>query len=184
MKKIVSLLFTLAGLSGFAQKQTFNTPEMPVDPETKLISYSSVIDVPGTPKNELYRRGLAWFNSYYKNPTEVIRDKDTVAFKIVGKPRFRITNEPDNKGLKTDGGVVQYTITVACKDNRAKCTLTELNWKQASYYPIEKWVEQKDRYKVNNYYLWQTDSMMKKEVLPEVVKALKTAPKRSTKDDW
>lgn len=185
MKKI-SLLGVLcfAFNFGLAQKQAYVAPNMPIDEDTKLITYTGVVDVPNTGKTELYKRSEAWFSSYYKNPTEVIREKDSANTKIVGKPRFKISNEPGENNVKMDAGIVQYTLTVACKDNKCKYTASEINWKQASYFPAEKWIEQKERFKQNNYFLWQTDSMMQKEIIPALEKALKSAPKKSNKDDW
>ena len=184
MKKFFVGASLILSSVAFAQKPAYVAPAMPVDEETKLITYSGVVDVPNTSKSVLYKRSEAWFSSFYKNPTEVIREKDTVNLKIVGKPRFRISNEANENGVKTDGGIVQYTLVVSAKDNRYKYTLTEINWKQPSHFPIEKWVEQKDRFKQNNYYLWQTDSMARKEILPSLENAMKLAPKKSTKDEW
>ena len=116
----LTALFSLFLYQSFSQTQQYTAPKMPVDNETNLITYSEVVDVPGTTKSELYKRTEAWFMSTYKNPSEVIRERDSVNLKIVGKPRFRITNEPNEKGVKTDAGLVQYTITVACRDNKCK----------------------------------------------------------------
>ncbi len=185
MKHLLSIAVALTlSMHLYAQKSTYTAPTMPVDEDSKLITYTGIVDVPATSKNELYARTLEWFNAYYKNPNEVIRERDSVNLKISGKPRFRITNEPNEQGVKLDAGLVQYTIQVASKDNKAKYTITEINWKQASYFPIEKWVEQKDRYKQNHYYLYSTDSVMRKDVIPSLEKALKTAKKKVDKDNW
>lgn len=175
-------LFTCSSI--FAQKSAVLAPSMPVDEDTKLITFSAIVDVPATTKNEIYARTLEWFNAYYKNPGEVIRERDSVNLKITGKPRFRITNEPNENGVKLDAGIVQYTINVAAKDNKAKYTISEINWKQQSYFPIEKWVAEKDRYKQNNYYIYSTDSVLRKDVIPALEKALKTAKKKVDKDNW
>lgn len=185
MKYFLLLCMSLNLTSGYSQKTPQTTaPTMPVDPETKLITYSSVVEVPGVAPAELYKRCEAWMMAYYKNPTEVIRERDTASYKIVAKPRFRIANETLEGNAKTDAGLVQYTLTVAAREGRFKYTISEINWKQASYFPIERWVEQKDRYKQNNYYLYQTDSVMERGVIPALEKAMKTAPVKSNKDNW
>ena len=186
-KKIITAITFLA--IGFANanaqsKQEIQAPKMPVDENTKLITYTGVIEVTGANKAELFRRGLAWFNAFYKNPTEVIREKDTVGLKIVGKPRFKILNEAGPSGVKTDAGLVQYTITLAMKDGKFKYEITAINWKQQSYFAIEKWVEQKDKYKANNYYLYQTDSIITQNVIKNLESTMKTAPKKIDKDNW
>lgn len=186
MKKpiLTSVLAITIALLFAQQQQNTPAPDMPLDPETKLVTYSGVIEVPGVNQKDIYKRAEAWFNSFYKNPTEVIRERDTANCKIVGKPRFKIYNEALGQNVKTDAGLVQYTITIACKDNRFKYTLTEFNWKQASYFPIEKWIEQKDRFKQNGYYLYQTDSVAKRDVIPNFKNAITTVPKKIDRDNW
>ena len=177
------ILLTLVIVSSFAQKQAIQAPEMPVDESTKLITYTGVVEVKAMNKNELYKRGLEWFNVYYKNPSDVIREKDSINFKIVGKSRFKIFREANENGVKMDGGLIQYTIMVICKDGRFKYELTAINWKQQSYYPIEKWIAEKERYKEYSWYLSQTDTMMK-EVVKNLETAMKTTPKANNKDNW
>ena len=161
MKKLF-LAFLLAGLSftSFAQKTPLDTPfAVPIDTVSKLITYDGVVEVKNTSAGELYKRMNAWFNSYYKNPTEVIRENDSVKMSMTGKPRFRITNLKPNDAGKTDGGVAQYTITVTAKEGRFRYELTEFNWKQSSYYPCENWMNTKSpQYSpLYNEYLQQLD---------------------------
>ena len=113
----------------------------------------------------------------------MIREKDSVAMKIVGKPRVRITEEPNEKGVKRDAGLIQYTITVNMKDGKFRYEITEINWKLPSYYAIEKWVKKKGQYKAFNYYLYETDQEIK-TVVDALTKAMKTAPKVIDKDKW
>ncbi len=187
-KKLIPLALCIAAGFGIVtarqKQQEIQAPVMPTDPNTKLVTYAAVDEVKNTGKNELFKRASGWFNTYYKNPTEVIREKDTVALKIVGKPRFRIYSPPNEKGVKMDAGIVQYTITVAVKEGKYKYEITEINWKQQSYYPIEKWIEQKDKYKSNNYYLYQTDSIITNDVIKNLQHAMRTAPKVIDKDNW
>jgi hypothetical protein len=51
--------------------------KVPVDSVTGKITYEGVVDVKGVAAGELYQRINAWFQSYYKNPTEVIRENDS-----------------------------------------------------------------------------------------------------------
>ncbi len=146
MKKVLSML-CLAILVAFANGQTpapSITPfPVPVDPITKLIAYEGVFDVKGVAADELYYRIIDWFQSYYKNPTEVIRENDSINHKMVGKPRYRLSNPPDKQSVRSDAGISQYTITVAAKDGRFKYELTEFTWKQQSTYPCERWLDTK-----------------------------------------
>jgi hypothetical protein len=187
--KIVRILgcALLLSTTATAQKNAPLPPPvvLPVDSITHLITYEAVTQVPGATAEILYKRALDWFNSYYKNPAEVIRENDAAKGKIVGKSRFRIYNPPDKEGTKTDVGLVQYTITVGAKEGRFKYELTEFNWKQLSYYPLEKWMDTKGQMytPVYNHYLTQTDDYVK-----ELVKNLKNAIMNDKpvkdKDNW
>src|SRR5688572_14726646 len=79
-------------------------PQLPMD-NTNKITYEEVVDVPGKSAEELYKKVTSWFQTYYKNPGEVIRENDSLKRSITGKPRFRIYNPPDKEGTRTDGGL-------------------------------------------------------------------------------
>lgn len=189
MKKFISsalLLLTVATCSVYAQKrQGPATPPMPVDSITHKITYEGVVEVNGAKADLLYRRALAWFKAHYPNPTEVIRENDSLKFKIVGKPRFKIYNPADKNGTKTDAGLVQYDITVACRDGRYRYEVSEFNWKQISYYAAEKWMDTKDQYYSSAMadYLMQLDSYSK-----DLVKSLNDAMAKDKpvkdRDNW
>src|ERR1041384_230527 len=145
---LASLTFLVIVASAFAQKHAGAnlTLALPVDSITHLITYEGVVEVKDAKADALYKRALAWFNSHYPNPKEVIRENDSLKYKIVGKPRFKIYNPADKTGLKTDAGLVQYTISVACRDGRFRYEISEFNHKEISYYAVEKWMNTKDQY--------------------------------------
>jgi len=187
MRKIV-LAIWLAGncfISG-AQTDPLTTPyAVPLDSITNLISYEKVVDVKGVTEEELYKRINNWFHNYYKNPSESIRENDSVKHVIVGKPRFRLSNPPAKDGMKTEGGVVQYTITVSVRSGRFKYEITAFNMKQASYFPCEKWLDTKAKsyLPVYNDYLQQLDKQT-----VELINSLKNAASHEKpvkdKDSW
>lgn len=185
-KLILAIWLVLSLFTAHAQKEPLPTPvTVPVDSITRLIAYEGVVEVAGVNANVLYKRINDWFHSFYKNPTEVIRENDSVKFSMVGKPRFRLSNPPDKDGLKTEGGVVQYTITVTARNGRFKYELTEFNWKQLSYYPTEKWRDTKatSYMPVYNEYLRQLDANS-----IETINSLKNAVTKEkpvkNKDEW
>src|SRR4030095_4774588 len=109
MKKIIAqtVVLLLTATCSFAQeKQQFNTDNIPVDKISKLITYTEVVSVKGVSTGLLYKRAFDWFNKYYKNPTDVIRESDSTKGTIVGKSRFKISNAPDKTGLRTDAGLI------------------------------------------------------------------------------
>lgn len=164
-------------------QENIQLPSMPVDEVSKLITYEKVTEVAGA-KEQLFEKALAWCSSYYKNPGDVIREQDMDAGKIVCKARYKIKNPEDKKGLATDAGNVMYTMTLEFKEGRYRCIITEINWKQQSYYPIERWQDTTAQsWKPEfAYYLQQVDETSK-EVMKDLEKAMKTvAPVK--KDDW
>ena len=187
MKRIILIHLLLgACLIVQAQKEPLATPyAVPVDSITGLITYEGVIETKNVSAGVLYARMFGWFREYYKNPAEVIRENDSTAYVIIGKPRFRISNPPSKDGLKSDGGTIQYTITVAAREGRFKYELTAFNWKQLSYYPCERWLdtEASSYAPVYNDYLQQLD-----KTALETINSLKDAmihekPVKD-KDNW
>jgi hypothetical protein len=176
---ILFLLITGNSFEAFAQNKSAQStvctaPKMPMDDEKKLISYQGVAELSGT-KIELYLKALAWFNAYYKNPSEKLRAADSTNGKIEGFIRFKIYNPENKDGLKTEAGMVQYSLIMEFKDGKFRYTITNLNWKQTSYYALEKWMDKTDQYYTPFFdcYLLQTDDELKK-----VIKDLTTYMKR------
>jgi hypothetical protein len=184
---LVAIIIALGMLfTANAQKQNAVVPvSLPVDSITKLITYEDVIAVPGIKADTLYKKVKSWFNSFYKNPSEVIRENDSLKFKIVGKPRFKIYNPADKEGTKTDAGLIQYTITVAAKDGRFKYEITEFNWKQQSYYPAERWMDTKSQMYSSAYpeYLKQLDQYVK-ELIRDLKDAITHEKPVKNKNNW
>jgi hypothetical protein len=178
IKLILSLV--LAFISGKVNAQS----SLPIDEDTKLITYTKVVEVTGTSKTDLYNRGFAWANKFYKNPADVIREKDAVAGKMVCKARFKLMNEPDKSGLQTNAGDVMYTLTIDFKEGKFRYKLTDINWQQLSYYPAEKWMNKNDQkwVPVWDFYLKEVDDNVKK-IIADLTKAVSEAPKVK-KDDW
>lgn len=186
MKKIFCLAFSLLIFSfSFAQKkgeEKVQAPKMPVDKETSLITYTGIFEAPGK-ADELYKRGLNWFNTNYKNPTDVIREKEE-GKKILGKARFAIHSIDPKTGDQLNDGAVMYDITLQFKDGKCKYEITKINWKKPSYYGIEKWVEENNKAynTVYSSYLVQTDEYFR-DLISKLKKAI-TTPETKKSDDW
>ncbi len=183
----IIIFFIAFSFATFAQKKqpvALPSPQLPIDTITKKITYEEVVEVNGLSAEQLYKRALQWFHTHYKNPTEVIRENDSVKYIIVAKPRFRIYNPPDKEGTKTDAGVVQYSLTVAARDGRFRYEVTDFNWKQISLYPIERWYNTSlpSYTNVYNEYLRQTDTSVQ-SVFADLKNAMVNA-KASKKEDW
>ena len=180
------LMVLSIGLASAQKKQVFEfeVPDMPINKETNFITYSAVTDIQAT-KDELYKRGINFFNSNYKNPSDVLKIQDPDGGEIEGVARFKILNPADKKGFQTEAGLVSYTINLKVKNDKYKYEITKINWKQISYYGIEKWMDKNSPSYNNNYdyYLIQTHEHMKE--LEEKLKAGMQKPSVQPKNnDW
>ncbi|MEI8006198.1 MAG: DUF4468 domain-containing protein [Bacteroidota bacterium] len=155
---------------------------LPIDPETKKISYKDVVTQEGNP-GYLYDKAIQWFNYYYLSPASVYSVQDRVNGKIEGLGRLRIYNNDIKTGTHTDGGIVTYLIKIEFKESRFRYTLTDFNLKLASRYPIEKWMNKEDPLYNPNWdaYLYQVDTTMQRLVstLKEKMKPIVVK-----KDEW
>lgn len=189
MKSLFSVIICLFALATplVAQKnkqQPVVIPELPVDSTTGLYSYVKVVEVAGINKADLYKRAFAWANTYYKNPADVIREKNPEEGKLLIKARFKIVNEADKKGVITGAGDVMYTLSIGLKDGKYRYEITKIGWQQTSAFPIERW---KDTTSPSfspsyPYYLKQTDEKVK-EIISALEKAMSSIEKEK-KEDW
>jgi len=186
MNKILLLSISIlvgCALSLNAQKKkevVYEKPNMPIDELSNKITYTKVVEATGS-KEELFRKALTWYNNYYKNPSEVIREKDSAEGKILGKGRIKILNPADKKGIKTMKGIVLYTLTCELKDGRFKYTVTDVNLKATSFYACEKWLDTESQTysQVYNFFLTQVDEEIQKttsDLVKTMTKAAENKP--------
>ena len=176
--KIILPLLLLSFLSVKAQQ---NTATLPVDPDTKLITYKEVVTVTGTP-TELFNRAIEWVNKQYKNPTDAtkVRNPATGLIEII----HRIELTRDDKGVSRPAGIVDYAMKLEIKDGRYRYTITNFNFKDVSRQPIEKWMDKKDKAYTPDWdnYLTQVDVATKKLIETLKQGMLPPAPKKT--DEW
>jgi hypothetical protein len=187
MKKILLIVALLPAMAGSLYSQTVS-PKMPVDEITQLITYTDVVEEKGLNKDSLYNRALRWFKTFYKNPVDAIKKADPEARTIEGGYRFQI-QKPDPAAKKqpaqmVNAGLVNYKISVMCKDGRFKYEIKNINWQQASVYPIEKWMDAKapGYDPVFAVYLKQVDDYMK-DLIQSLERAIETEPLKK-KEEW
>ncbi|OQA12711.1 MAG: hypothetical protein BWY67_00122 [Bacteroidetes bacterium ADurb.Bin397] len=184
MKKIVliivGVLLTTQVLIAQKKKEPLVMPDLPTNTETGLFSYTEVVEVPSVSKAELYKRALAWANTYFKNPTDVIREKNEETGEILCKARFRIMNEADKDGVATNAGDVMYSLTISLKDGKYKYELTKFNWQQKSAFPIERWkdINSPSFIPAYAYYLKQADDKAK-EITSSLKKGMLATGKKA-----
>lgn len=148
----------------------------PVDPETGLLTYQEVVQQNGT-QDELYIRGIEWLNSHYKNPADVCKVRNRESGVIELLHRIEVFNTQD--GANVLAGMVNYVLKIEFKAGRYRYTLTNLTFRQASRFPVERWLNKADPLysPVWDSYIRQVDTKAKEVVnslkegmQPEVVK--------------
>ncbi|HLO90330.1 MAG: DUF4468 domain-containing protein [Chloroflexota bacterium] len=148
----------------------------PIDPETGLITYQEVVQQNGT-QDELYIKGIDWLNTHYKNPADVCKVRNRESGVIELLHRIEVFNTAD--GSKVLAGMVNYDLKIEFKPGRYRYTLTDLTFKQASRFPVERWLNKADPLysPVWDSYMQQVDAKakeiinsLKENMQPEVVK--------------
>jgi len=151
---------------------------VPVDEDTKLITYQEVVEELGD-KDSFFNRSIEWINEFYSNPVDVTKTRDPQSGVIKGLHRFRIKNTLDD-GTQADAGTVQYHFTLEFKEGRYRYTLSEFELRQASKVPCEKWLEKSDP--ATRSYLKQLDEFAQSWVT-SLKKGMMPEPEKKA-DDW
>lgn len=186
MKKVL-LFSAFLGFSALVSAQKkgempkVQIPKFEMTDQQEVV-YTEVVAQAGNPA-DLYARLQKWFNTYYKNPTEVIREKKDNE-SIAGKGRFRLMDVNAETGAKTPGGIIAYNISVSVKEGKYKYEITKVSHQQSSYFGIENWIKENTegyRFQTANY-LVQTN-----EEIRNIIKDLKKVmaqPLDTKKEDW
>jgi len=153
---LINILVSVIMLVGLSLKGQNLTVKMPVDPETKLITYKEVVTSAGT-SNELYNRAIEWINKQYKNPVDAtkVRDQASGVIEII----HRIELNQNVQGVTLLAGVVDYSMKLELKEGRYRYTITRFNVKDISRQPLERYMNKKDQSYVPAWdeYLKQVD---------------------------
>jgi len=156
-------------------------PQLPIDPDTKLITYKEVVTETGT-KAEFFNRAIEWINKQYKNPADAtkVRNPETGLIDIIH--RIELTYE--EKGLTRPAGTVDYSFKIELKEGRYRYTITNFTYRQASRVPLEKWMDKKDKAYSPAWddYLKQVDEFTRK--LIESLKLGMKPPPEKKPDEW
>lgn len=182
MKKLLLIVAIVAGYAANAQKSELTVPFFPIDEETKLVTYTDVIQVPGVVTDSLYNVAMAWMKTFYASPSQAIKSQSKEEGIIEIKHQFQLTRK--DKGQVVKAGQINYYLTLQFRDGRFKYTVTKINLQGASYYGIENWINDekfaKDETTVG--YLVQIDEFMQKLVGSLETEVRPAAPKKE--EDW
>lgn len=138
MNKLAAIALVLGFLTAKAQTAP---ADLPIDPETKQAKWEGVVDVKDVKKDELYDRGLNWVNTFFTNPSGVLKTQNKETGEIEGKARFKL-NTKDKKGvISPNGTIVEYTFNLYFKDGKYKYEITRVHAVAQSYYDVSKWLD-------------------------------------------
>jgi hypothetical protein len=125
----------------FGQKTVHSSfPDMPIDENTKLVTYKNVVQMKGTPA-ELYERAYQWANKYYRNPVVAIKKADRQQGVVECVSNIPIYTLAKDGVTKVAAGQVYYTLSIEAKENRYRYTITDIYKKEQAQFPIEKWLD-------------------------------------------
>lgn len=177
---IRSVAFTFfVAICGYSFSQK---PQLPIDEETKKVTYKDVVNEAGTPA-EMYKRAIAWINLFYPNPADVTRVRDEANAKIEIKHRIKVRNVDKDGNFTTDAALVEYDMRLEFKDGRYRYTITNFNVRKTSKYAMEKWMDKADLEYTPacDNYLKQVDEEVK-NIVASLKKGMK--PKVVKDDNW
>lgn len=104
--------------------QTPASPTLPVDTETKRVTYTAVVAVNGASQTELYTRAKLWLFLTFDDAKDVVK----VDEKDAGLLIIRAYTDLPVRSSQTDFGPINrevgYTMMLNFKDGRYKYTLT------------------------------------------------------------
>jgi hypothetical protein len=108
---IVACLVSIPGLSSFAQSES---PNLPIDPLTHLITYTELVKVDGSlSKEKLFSKAGDWLDAAFRYSPGAIQSDDSNAGKIVARESMMINDVS-----------YHYTIVIYIKDGRYKYVFT------------------------------------------------------------
>ena len=91
---------------------------LPLDAETRQVTYQGVVEVPGATKDQLYDRALEWMAKTYQSANDVVQIKDKDQGKLLAKGGILFFYD------KVPTGFVVHTQTIYVKDGRYKYVMT------------------------------------------------------------
>ena len=179
--KLSSLTVLLIVLLLSAKSYSQGNGAIPVDEETKKITYKDVVQQAGEPA-KLYNQAITWINANYKNADNATRVRDAINNKIEVRHRIKVYNI-DKNGVKSDAGIIDYTLKLEFKQDKYRYIFTDFNVERTSKFPLERWLDKNDP-----QYTVACDSYMEQlnQAVLDLIKSLKEGMiiKVIKEDNW
>jgi hypothetical protein len=105
------------------QAKKKSSSKLPIDPDSQLVTYSAVIEVPGATQDQLYTRAANWVAS-----TATYRVASSKQLQeATDKSQLTVTGVTQARAMLAQvAGTVTHSLTIYCKDGRYKYVLTNL----------------------------------------------------------
>lgn len=174
------LMGTILTLNLHAQVNNYSPP-VPLDETSGKIVYRDVVQENGNP-DSLYLRAINWINQTYTNPSDVTRVRDRDNNLIRGTARMALTRQ-DETGTRVNAGLIEYTFTIECRQDRYRYSFFDFLYKQTSRFPVEKWLDTSHpswNPQMDDYLLQLNDQMNK--LIDSLAEGMKE--KKKVVDEW
>lgn len=165
MKKFLVLIaVVMVGVTAFSQNKKgldIPYPNVPVDEQTKLITYKEVVQQANATPQELFDRAMSWIKNYYKNTSEIIKssDRDKGVIQLRSSVKIHVVKEDGSKLFKN---IVYYNMKIECRPGRYRYTITDFNEKATAAAPVEVWLDTENpKWEIGQYaFLNQIDEQI------------------------
>jgi hypothetical protein len=115
MKRLLFLLLLIVPFAGKSQQYL-------IDPDTKKLTYSKVVEVPGMDREDLYARVRKWSYQQYSNTTDVTLSEAPEGGHIFVAASF-------NLSTISGEGKVGVKLTLYVKDGKYRYIITDFTFK-------------------------------------------------------
>lgn len=146
-----------------------------------LTEYSEIIDVQGMPKEKIFDSSKQWLAKTFRSSNNVVQYADATSGTIIGKGNIKYPCQGLEDCMLYRGGIVQFTLTIDTKDDKAKLSFSDLSLSTPTSYTGGVRFEAKD-----NLPIWEeTPKQVVTERLRTVIKEYEASIKNGkSSDDW
>jgi len=149
----------------------------PVPIEDGEVIYQEVVEAPDMTADKIYKRAVAWANSYYTGFPKKIKEKKEGELLKWGH-EFRM--DPNSM----ESSIIKYTATIQFKEGRYRYTIEDLHMPRSSYrYKIEYWMDPQKREQEEAMQDLKTVDTSVKEIINDMKSYIKQPPVEE-KDEW
>jgi len=181
MKNIRIVFVAFLGIiTGIVNAQV-TTPQLPLDPDTKLIVYKEVVNQVGT-KEQLFNRAVEWLPKQFVNPVDATKVRNPETGLIEIRHRFDVSYEA--KGVPRTSCTIDYTMRLEFKDGRYRYTITDFLIHDISRAPVERWLDKTDKSYTPAWDAYLTELDQDVKALIESLKKGMMPPPEKKEDIW